>query len=97
VGADVSRFAVGDRVFGYDDTRFGSHAEYLTISQDAAVATMPDGRDFEVMAPATEGSHYAVAYIRAATVEATSETLVYGQQVPLVRRPCRSSRASART
>lgn len=27
VGNDVSRFAVGDRVFGYDDTRFGGHAE----------------------------------------------------------------------
>lgn len=57
VGDGVSRFAVGDRVFGYDDTRFGAHAEYLAIRQDAAVATMPDGRDYEIMAPATEGAH----------------------------------------
>jgi NADPH:quinone reductase-like Zn-dependent oxidoreductase len=78
VGADVSRFAVGERVFGYDDTRFGAHAEYLAIGQDAAVATMPDERDFTVMAPATEGSHYALAYIRAAGVDETSEVLVYG-------------------
>jgi NADPH:quinone reductase-like Zn-dependent oxidoreductase len=78
VGADVSRFAVGDRVFGYDDTRFGGHAEYLAIGKDAAVATMPDGWDFQVMAPATEGSHYALAYIRAAGVDDHSEVLVYG-------------------
>jgi NADPH:quinone reductase-like Zn-dependent oxidoreductase len=78
VGHDVSRFAVGDRVFGYDDTRFGGHAEYLAIGQDAAVATMPDDRDFEVMAPATEGSHYALANIRAAGVDDQSEVLVYG-------------------
>ena len=78
VGEDVSRFAVGDRVFGYDDTSFGGHAEYLTIGQDAAVTTMPDGRDFEVMAAATEGSHYALAYIRAAGVDDSSEVLVYG-------------------
>jgi len=39
---------------------------------------MPDGRDFEVMAPATEGSHYALANIRAAGVDHTSEVLVYG-------------------
>ena len=78
VGEDVHRFTVGDRVFGYDDTRFGAHAEYLAISQDAAVATMPDGREFEVMAPATEGSHYALAYIRASGVDDTSEVLVYG-------------------
>jgi NADPH:quinone reductase-like Zn-dependent oxidoreductase len=78
VGDDVSCFAVGDRVFGYDDTHFGGHAEYLAIGQGAAVATMPDCRDFEVMAPATEGSHYALAYIRAAGVDDTSEVLVYG-------------------
>jgi NADPH:quinone reductase-like Zn-dependent oxidoreductase len=78
VGENVSRFAIGDRIFGYSDTRFGGHAEYLTIGQNAAVATMPDGRDFEVMAPATEGSHYALAYIRAAGVDDRSEVLVYG-------------------
>jgi deazaflavin-dependent oxidoreductase (nitroreductase family) len=78
VGADVSRYEPGDRVFGYDDTRFGAHAEYLVIGQDAAVATMPDGRDFEVMASATEGSHYALASIRAAGVNAQSAVLVYG-------------------
>ena len=78
VGEKVGRFAVGDRVFGYDDTRFGGHAEYLTIGQEAAVATMPDSRGFEVMAPATEGSHYALAYVRAAGVHDSSEVLVYG-------------------
>lgn len=78
VGDDVSRFSVGDRVFGYDDVRFGGHADHLTIGQNAAVAAMPDGRDFDVMAPATEGAHYALAYIRAAGVDDTSEVLVYG-------------------
>jgi NADPH:quinone reductase-like Zn-dependent oxidoreductase len=78
VGENVRRFTVGDRIFGYDDTRFGAHAEYLVIGQDAAVATMPDDRGFEVMAPATEGAHYALAYIRAGGVDRGSEVLVYG-------------------
>ena len=78
VGGVVTDFAPGDRVFGYDDTHFGAHAEYLTIGQDAAVSTIPDARDFEVMAPATEGSHYALAYIRDAGVDDRSEVLVYG-------------------
>jgi NADPH:quinone reductase-like Zn-dependent oxidoreductase len=78
VGEHVSRFAVGDRVFGYDDSRFGAHAEYLTIGQRAAVATMPDGRDFEAMVPSTEGSHYALAYIQAAGVDDHSVVMVYG-------------------
>jgi NADPH:quinone reductase-like Zn-dependent oxidoreductase len=78
VGNNVSRFNVGDWVFGYDDTRFGGHAEYLAIGQDAPVSAMPAGKDFEAMAPATEGSHYALAYIRAAGVDDGSEVLVYG-------------------
>jgi NADPH:quinone reductase-like Zn-dependent oxidoreductase len=77
-GAAVDRFAVGDRVFGYDDSSFGAHAEYMTISQDAAVSTMPDGWDFEAIAPATEGSHYALANLRAAYVGEGDEVLVYG-------------------
>ena len=59
-------------------TRFGCHAEYVTIGQDAAVARMPAGWDFVSMAPATEGSHYALAYIRAAGVGDGSDALVYG-------------------
>jgi NADPH:quinone reductase-like Zn-dependent oxidoreductase len=78
VGGEVSRYAVGDRVFGYNDTRFGGHGEYLTIDEGAAVATMPADRDFELMAPATEGSHYALAYIRRAGLDADSAVLVYG-------------------
>src|SRR5688500_15348111 len=29
VGAEVDAFAVGDRVFGYSESTFGGHAEYL--------------------------------------------------------------------
>lgn len=78
VGPDVERFAVGDRVFGYDDARFGAHAEYLTIGQDAAVADMPAGRGFGELAPATEGSHYALTTLRAAHVGYGTALLVYG-------------------
>jgi NADPH:quinone reductase-like Zn-dependent oxidoreductase len=78
VGQSVRRFAVGERVFGFDGTHFGTHAEYLAIGQDAAVATIPDGREYGLMAAATEGAHYALAYLRAAGVTHDSEVLVYG-------------------
>jgi NADPH:quinone reductase-like Zn-dependent oxidoreductase len=78
VGVGVTRFDPGDRVFGFDDTHFGGHGEYLTIAHDGALARMPEGTTFETMAAATEGSHYALCDLRGAGVGPGSEVLVYG-------------------
>lgn len=77
-GAGVNEFAIGDRVYGYDDVRFGGHAEYLTIGEDKAVAKIPASLTFSEAAPLTEGAHYALCNIRAAKVEAGDDVLVYG-------------------
>lgn len=78
VGGGVTSFEVGDRVFGYVEGRFGAHAEYLTIAADASVAHMPAGWSFEEVAPATEGSHYALAFLEKGHVEGGQSILVNG-------------------
>lgn len=78
VGEAVTRFAVGDRVMGYDDSRFGGHGEYLTLPERAAVATMPPDASFAQAAVATEGSHYALSFIRAAGIRSGQRVLVNG-------------------
>jgi NADPH:quinone reductase-like Zn-dependent oxidoreductase len=78
VGPAVRSFAVGDRVFGYDDTTFGAHAEYLTIREGASLAMIPAHLTYAQAAPATEGSHYALANIRKAKIRAGQRVLVYG-------------------
>ena len=78
VGRRVSRFAVGDRVFGYNEGRFGAHAEYLVMRQDGPLATIPADVGYEQAAPSIEGSHYALSLIRAAKVRAGQHVLVYG-------------------
>jgi NADPH:quinone reductase-like Zn-dependent oxidoreductase len=78
IGSEVRSFAVGDRVFGYNDDRFGAHAEYLAVPESNPLATMPESLTFEEMAPSTEGSHYALSFIRAAKVQAGHDVLVYG-------------------
>jgi NADPH:quinone reductase-like Zn-dependent oxidoreductase len=40
-GPAVTRFAVGDQVFGTVAPRFGAHAEYVCLSEHAAVAPKP--------------------------------------------------------
>jgi NADPH:quinone reductase-like Zn-dependent oxidoreductase len=78
VGANVTAFGIGDRVFGYDDGRFGSHADYRTIPESGMVATIPEGIAYEEAAPITEGAHYALGTLRQAGVGTGSRVLVYG-------------------
>lgn len=77
-GEDVTLFNIGDRVFGYDDTGFGGHAEYKTMNATAPVATLPDSISYTDGAALTEGSHYALSNIRAAKVKTGDTVLVYG-------------------
>jgi NADPH:quinone reductase-like Zn-dependent oxidoreductase len=41
IGPAVTRFAVGDQVFGALAPRFGAHAEYACLSEQGALATKP--------------------------------------------------------
>jgi NADPH:quinone reductase-like Zn-dependent oxidoreductase len=77
-GKNVTAFHSGDKVFGYNDVTFGAHAEYLTISENGAISTIPDGITFEQAACITEGGHYALCDIRAAKVKAGQNVMVYG-------------------
>ncbi len=77
-GKAETQFAVGDKVFGYNDLTFGAHAEYMTLAETEAIATMPAGFTFQEAAPLVEGSHYALCDIRAAKVESGQNVLVYG-------------------
>ncbi|GEK80732.1 NADPH:quinone oxidoreductase [Agrococcus baldri] len=77
-GGAVDRFAVGDRVFGYCEGRFGAHAELLVVQQDSMVATVPEGIDQASAAAASEGSHYAASTIRRAGVRPGDRVLVNG-------------------
>jgi NADPH:quinone reductase-like Zn-dependent oxidoreductase len=78
VGSSVTSFAVGDRVFGYIEGPFGAHAEYLATRDDASVTTLPANATVEEAAASTEGSHYALANIRAAKISSGQNILVNG-------------------
>jgi len=78
LGPGVMSFAVGDRVFGYDDTACGAHAQYLTIREGASLAQIPANLTYAEAAPATEGSHYALAGIEKTKIRAGQRVLVNG-------------------
>ena len=78
IGKSVTTFKKGDKVFGYNDKTCGGHGEYLTISEDDAIAILPDNLNFDEAAPITEGAHYALNNIRASKIQKGQNVLVYG-------------------
>jgi NADPH:quinone reductase-like Zn-dependent oxidoreductase len=76
VGAGVTSFDVGDRVFGYSG--FGAHAEYVAMPAAGRIATIPENVTFEQAASGTEGSQYALALMHAARIRSGQDVLVYG-------------------
>jgi NADPH:quinone reductase-like Zn-dependent oxidoreductase len=78
VGEGVQNYKTGDLIFGFNDTHFGGHAEYLIRDENDAMTLMPQNLSFEEAAALTEGAHYALCNIRAAKVQTGQKTMVYG-------------------
>jgi len=78
VGENVSSYNVGDKVFGFDDSDFGSHAEYMSISEDKALTTIPKNMTYEQAAASTEGAFYAYNFINKVDLTSDKKVLVNG-------------------
>jgi NADPH:quinone reductase-like Zn-dependent oxidoreductase len=63
VGTDVTKFAVGDEVFGCVAGR-GSLAEYVSVPQDGAVLAKPSGQSFEQAASVPVAAFTALQALR---------------------------------
>jgi NADPH:quinone reductase-like Zn-dependent oxidoreductase len=78
VGKDVTRFAVGDQVFGSTGFQLGAHAEYLCMPQDGALATKPNNMIAEEAAAVLFGAISALHFLRKAKIQAGQKVLIYG-------------------
>jgi NADPH:quinone reductase-like Zn-dependent oxidoreductase len=78
VGATVTEFEAGDRVFGINPWRFGAHAELLCMRAGAALAPMPAGMEFEDAAAVCDGAILALNALRPAELRKGQRILVYG-------------------
>jgi NADPH:quinone reductase-like Zn-dependent oxidoreductase len=77
VGAKVTSFEPGDKVFGLSPETYGAHAEYLCAPESGPIATLPAGVGFEEAAP-IEGAWYADTILRAFGIGPGDEILIYG-------------------
>ena len=78
VGSKISKYSVGEKVFGFNDVKFGGHGQYLVLNENDPLARIPENIGFAEAACSTEGAHYALCDIRAAKIAANQRVLVYG-------------------
>lgn len=79
VGADATRFTVGDRVFGYTGIGLGAHAEYRCLPETGVLAVMPESMTYCEAAAVPNGALTALTYLRnMADLRPGESVLVYG-------------------
>ena len=84
IGGKVTRFRVGDRVFGFTGMRMGCHAEHRCLPEeghgrkDEAVALQPAGLGHEESAALSFGGTTALSFLRKAGLRAGESVLVVG-------------------
>ncbi len=67
-GNRVSKFKVGDKVFGMTGFKFGTYAEYITVNQNSNVIEMPKNATFEEAAAIIFGGQTAIYFLDKAKI-----------------------------
>ena len=75
VGSGVSRFKVGDELFGIDN---GTCAEYVAVGESSAIEHKPAGMSFEEATAIPDGSLLALTCLKPAYPLEGKNVLVYG-------------------
>ncbi len=79
VGKNVSRYKVGDALFGMTGlNQLGTFAEYVCVPETAALAHKPHNLSFEETAALVFGGHTALNFLRKAKIEKGQKVLIYG-------------------
>jgi len=78
VGPDVRTFELGDRVFGFNKSRFGTYAQYVCWPEDGLLATQPANLTDAAAAAIPYGGLLALHFLRKADVRAGQRVLVFG-------------------
>lgn len=78
VGVAVSKFKVGDKVFGTTGMSFGAHAEYVAVSEDATLALKPNNITYEEAAAIPFGATASLHFLRKGKLKEGQKILIYG-------------------
>ena len=78
VGHAVTKFEVGDQVFGKTGMSFGAYAEYKCMPETGVLAIMPELSSYETAAAIPFGGTTALHFIKKANIQPGQKVLIYG-------------------
>jgi len=79
VGTDVTKFKIGDRVFGENIDTMGAYAEYVTVPEDGIVAPLPKNLSFGEAAGMCDGGITSLNFLtNLGNIQAGQKVLING-------------------
>tara|TARA_R110002049_G_scaffold93484_6_gene231081 strand:+ start:209 stop:1186 length:978 start_codon:yes stop_codon:yes gene_type:complete len=79
VGSEVTKFKVGDRVFGENVDTMGTYAEYVTVPEDGIVTYLPESLSFEEAAGMCDGGITSLNFlVNLGNIKAGQKVLING-------------------
>src|SRR4030065_36391 len=77
-GKGVKLFKKGDQVLGLTVNKFGAHAEYICLPEEASIVTKPANMNYEEAAAVCDGAMLAFTFIRKISLQKGDKILIYG-------------------
>ena len=78
IGSEVSRFKVGDMIWGLNDEGIASQANYMTIQEGKAIVRIPRGFSYAEAVACAEGAHYAYNFINKIPLKTGDKVMLNG-------------------
>lgn len=78
LGKDVTKFKVGDAVFGYLGQRMGAYAEFCCVAENGTVALKPANMSFAEAATVPYGAIMALGILKKANLQRGQKVLIIG-------------------
>jgi len=78
IGKSVTKFKVGDQIYGSLGMGFGAHAQYVAVKEDATLTLKPNNMTFEAAAAIPFGAAASMHFLRLANIKRKQNVLIYG-------------------